>query len=41
MRRIDQVKNKKMRNVKYIEVLDKNTLKIDVITRISNTKEGS
>lgn len=28
MRRIDQVKNKKMKNIKFIEVVDKKRLKV-------------
>lgn len=28
MRRIDEVKNKKIKNVKYVEVLDKKRIKI-------------
>jgi hypothetical protein len=47
MRRIDQVKNKKIRNIKYIEILDKNSLKIvfknisqEIILRGSPTDYG-
>lgn len=34
MRRIDQIKNKKMKNVKYVKVIDKKRLEIMFITGV-------